>query len=105
MTDQENRLQNLESKYHDIDKRQETFETYMKSRQDSFETYVKVQIEKIDEQMRRTDERINRMEERMDRMEAKVDSKFDKLSSQLQNMMIAGGVGIATIVVAVFLAR
>ena len=45
MTDEQARLSKLEDKYHDVDKRQESFETYTKQRQDSFEEFVRAYID------------------------------------------------------------
>lgn len=45
MTDEQACLSKLEDKYHDIDKRQESFETYTKQRQDSFEEFVRAYID------------------------------------------------------------
>ena len=72
MTDEQHRISKLEDKYHDIDRRQESFETYTRQRMDSFEEFVKNYIDSN--------------EKRMDRLEGKLD-----------NLMIGGGIGVATI--------
>ena len=79
MTDSESRIQNLENTVHNIDKRQETFETF-----------TKVTIQRLEEGIRSNNER-------MDRLESKIDSQFQSLSNQFHNAMIAGGIGLATI--------
>ena len=86
MTDSESRIQNLENTVHSIDKRQE-----------SFETFTKVTIQRLEEGIRSNNERMDKMDERMDRLESKMDSQFQSLSNQFHNAMIAGGIGLATI--------
>ena len=85
MTDSESRIQNLEQTAHLIDKRQESFETFMRAYIDGNE------------------KRLERFEVRMDQLEAKIDSKIDNLSNQMHNFIIAGTVGVAAIVVAIAL--
>lgn len=92
MTDTEHRVSKLEDKYHSIDTRQESFETYTKQRQDSFEDFVRNYID-INEK------RLERMDAKFDKMEAKIDA----LSSQMHNLIITGAIGIAAIVVAIAL--
>ena len=84
MTDEEARIGKLEDKYHGVDKRQESFEVYTRQRQDSFEEFVRGYIDG-------NEKRIERIEARMDRLET-------NLTAQMHNLLIAGGVGVATIV-------
>ena len=81
MTDEANRIGKLEDKYHSVDKRQQSFEEFVRTYIDSNE------------------KKIERMESRMDRIE----DKLDNLSNQMHNLIIAGTVGVAAIVVAIAL--
>ena len=110
----------IEEKVHQIDKRQENFETYMKMRQDSFEEYVKASIENTNELIKtsiaNTNEILKQQRERIDkfetkhemdikRLEDKMDSKFDELGKEVRGIgryvnalvitTIVGVVGIA----------
>ena len=58
----------LEQKFHDLD-----------IRQTSFETYVKAYIAKTDEAIKQQREDIKRHEERMDKLDAKMDKLGDKI--------------------------
>jgi len=83
-------MTDLENKVHEIDKRQE-----------SFETFIKEHIKRLDDTIARIDKRIDRVEERLDHF----DAKFDILSNQLHNAIVGGAIGIATIVITVILTR
>lgn len=76
MTDDQARLSKLEDKYHDVDKRQESFETFMRAY-------------------------IDGNEKRMERLE----SKMDNLSNQMHNLLVAGGIGVLTIVVTILVSK
>ena len=66
-----------------IDKRQESFETFMRAYIDGNE------------------KRMDRFEVRMDRFE----SRIDRLEGKLDNLLIAGGIGLATIIATILLSR
>ena len=87
MAELESRVEKLEDKYHSIDKRQESFETYTKQRQDSFEEFVRAYIDG-------NERRIERFETRMDQLEAKIDSKFDSMMKFIQSLTITAMVGM-----------
>ena len=70
-----------------IDKRQESFETFMRSYIDGNE------------------KRLERIDARMDRLEAKMDSQFQNLSNQFNNLLIAGEVGVLTIIVTILASK
>ena len=80
MTDEQARISKLEDKYHDIDKRQQSFEEFTR------------------ENLKYIKEAIVNTNERMDRLET-------NLTNQMHNMMVAGGVGILTIVVTILLTK
>jgi uncharacterized coiled-coil protein SlyX len=104
----EQRIDKLEEGFLNIDKRQETFETYTRERIDSFEKFVKGYIEKTDQMIVEQRERMDRMDTRMDKMDQRMDKfeeKMDKFSDRIHNLFIATIVGVATIVVTVFLTR
>lgn len=130
-------MTDLENKVHDIDKRQENFETFIKEhirrldytiermdrRMEETNERMKEMGERMDRRMEEMDERINkrmdRLEERQDQLDAKreadnaridakfaqMDQKMDNLSAQMHNLMVAGGVGVLTIIVALFFTR
>ena len=75
MTDSESRIQNLEQTVHTIDKRQESFETFVRAYIDSNEKNIS--------------------EMKADMREIK--GQISNLSNQFHNAMIAGGIGLATI--------
>ena len=76
MAELESRVEKLEDKYHSIDKRQESFETFMRAYIDGNE------------------KRIERFETRMDQLEAKIDSKFDSMMKFIQSLTITAMVGM-----------
>ena len=80
MTDEQARISKLEDKYHDVDKRQQSFEEFTR------------------ENLKYIKEAIVNTNERMDRLET-------NLTNQMHNMMVAGGVGILTIVVTILLTK
>ena len=94
MTDEQARLSKLEDKYHDVDKRQDTFEVYTKQRQDSFEEFARENIKYMKEAIVNTNARMDRLE-----------SKMDNISNQLHNFIIAGTVGVAAIVVTILASK
>ena len=73
MTDSESRIQNLENTVHHIDKRQESFETFMRG-------YIEGN------------------EKRLERME----TDFREMKDKLDNLLIAGGIGLATILASIW---
>ena len=75
MTDEQARISKLEDKYHDVDKRQESFESFMRAYIDSNEKNIS--------------------EMKADMREIK--GQISNLSNQFHNAMIAGGIGLATI--------
>ena len=83
MTDAEERIVN-------IDKRQESFETFMRAYIDGNEKRIE-----------RIDSRMDRFEARMDKLEG----KMDNLSNQFNNLLIAGGVGVLTIIVTILASK
>ena len=103
MTDSEHRIGKLEDTVHNIDKRQETFETYMISRQDSFETFMKNQIKRQDEIIAEIRQSNKELKEKREADNARFDEKFDKLYNQMHNLTIAATVGIAAIVITIIL--
>ena len=92
MTDEQSRIGRLEDRYHSVD-----------SRQESFETFVKAYIDNSNRRMEQIEARMDRHEVRMDRLEDKLDGLRTDLTNQIRNLLIAGGIGIATIVVAIAL--
>ena len=68
MTDEQARISKLEDKYHDVDKRQQ-----------SFEEFTRENLKYIKEAIVNTNERM------------------DKLESKLDSLIIGGGIGLATI--------
>ena len=80
MTSDEERIIKLEDKYHEVDKRQDSFETFMKAYIDGNE------------------KRIERIEKRIDQLES-------NMTNQFHNLLVAGGVGILTIVVTILISK
>ena len=80
MTSDEERIIKLEDKYHEVDKRQDSFETLMKAYIDGNE------------------KRIERIEKRIDQLES-------NMTNQFHNLLVAGGVGILTIVVTILISK
>ena len=72
MTESEMRLHDLEVRFGDADKRQE-----------SFETFVRAYMKNNSEQMQRMEQRIDKMEQRMDRMEATTKAQIDRLVDKM----------------------
>ena len=68
MTDSESRIGKLEDRYHDVDKRQQSFEEFTR------------------ENLKYIKEAITNTNERMDRLEGKLD-----------NLLVGGGIGVAAI--------
>jgi predicted nucleic acid-binding Zn-ribbon protein len=81
MTDTEHRVSKLEDKYHSINTRQESFETFVRAYIDSNEKNIS--------------------EMKADMREIK--AQISNLSSQMHNLIITGAIGIAAIVVAIAL--
>ena len=81
MAELESRVSKLEDKYHSIDKRQESFETFMRAYIDSNEKNI--------------------TEMKADMRDIK--TQIQQLSSQMHNLIITGAIGIAAIVVAIAL--
>ena len=81
MTNTESRVSKLEDKYHSVDKRQESFETFVRAYIDSNEKNI--------------------TEMKADMREIK--TQIQQLSSQMHNLIITGAIGIAAIVVAIAL--
>ena len=75
MTDSESRIQNLEQTAHLIDKRQESFESFMRAYIDGNEKRL----------------------ERIEKDVSEIKGQISNLSNQFHNAMIAGGIGLATI--------
>lgn len=75
MTDEQARIGKLEDKYHDVDRRQQTFEEHVKS----YEEFTRENIKYMKEAIVNTNERM------------------DRLESKLDNLLIGGGIGLATI--------
>ena len=98
MTDTENRLHDLEVRFGDADKRQE-----------SFETFVRAYMKNNSEQMQRMETRMDRIEDRMEAQFKQLDTKIDKvqsnLSAQMHNLLVAGGIGFFTVVVTIILTK
>ena len=84
MTDEQSRIGKLEDKYHDVDRRQQTFEEHVKS----YEEFTRENIKYMKEAIVNTNERMDKLE-----------GKLDNLSNQMHNFIIAGTVGVAAIVV------
>ena len=76
MTEQERRIEKLEDRYHWVDKRQETFEELTKANI----TYLK---------------------------EAMADNRkyMEQLDAKFNNLMVAGGIGVLTIIVTILLSK
>ena len=83
MTDEQARISKLEDKYHGVDKRQESFESFMRSYIDSNEKNI--------------------AEMKADMRDIK--SQIQHLSSQFNNLLIAGGVGVLTIIVTILASK
>ena len=81
MTNTESRVSKLEDKYHSVDKRQESFETFVRAYIDSNEKNI--------------------TEMKADMRDIK--TQIQQLSSQMHNLIITGAIGIAAIVVAIAL--
>lgn len=105
MTDTENRLHDLEVRFGDADKRQESFETFVRA-------YMKnnsEQMQRMEARMDKIDGRMDRIEDRMEAQFKQLDTKIDKvqsdLSAQMHNLLVAGGIGFFTVVVTIFLTK
>ena len=90
MTDDQARLGKLEDKYHDVDKRQESFEIYTKQRQDSFEDFVRAYIDSNERHI---------VELKAERQEMREELK--SMGKHVQNLATAAMVGIGAISVSV----
>ena len=95
----EERQDKFDEKLNAIDKRQE-----------SFETFVKAYIQKTDQSLAEQRERMNRFEAKCDATDARIDnlnaqlnSRIDGLSAQMHNLTIATTVGVAAIVVTIIM--
>ena len=105
MTDTENRLHDLEMRFGDADKRQESFETfvraYMKNNSEQlqeFKAETKAQFDKIDA-------KFDKVEAKFDKLDAKIDKVQTDLSAQMHNLLVAGGIGFFTVVVTIILTK
>ena len=80
MTDEQARIGKLEDKYHDVDKRQQ-----------SFEEFTRENLKSLRETMEDFKEAIKSTNERMDRLET-------NLTNQMHNLLVGGGIGVAAII-------
>ena len=80
MTDEQARISKLEDKYHDVDKRQQ-----------SFEEFTRENLKSLRETMEDFKEAIKSTNERMDRLET-------NLTNQMHNLLVGGGIGVAAII-------
>jgi predicted RNase H-like nuclease (RuvC/YqgF family) len=94
MAELSEKIDKLTDKVHNIDKRQE-----------NFETFVRAYIESNDKTIQEMKERMNKTDERMDKM----DGRMDEWGRHMQNMVWANlgayAFGVVAIIIAVFVAR
>ena len=90
MIDTENRLNGLEEKYHDIDKRQETFETFARENLKELREITK----ELRENNRRFDAKFDRMESKMDEISREVRG----IGRYVNGLVITTIIGVAAMV-------
>ena len=93
----------LENKVHQIDKRQDVFETYMKQRQDSFEDFVKANLIDNRERMNKYEEDMREFKKETNERFDKLETKIDSINKSVHNITLTAMIGIGAMAISVIL--
>ena len=94
----------LENKVNELDKRQESFETYVKMYMEKTDELIRIQKEEMREfkakheaDMARIDAKFDKIDAKFDKMEAKMDKMMDKIDGlvkYVQSMAVTAMIGM-----------
>ena len=84
----------LEERFNELDKRQDSFETYMRLYIAKTDEQMRLQREEMKDFKAETSARFDRMDAKIDALSAKFDTKFDSLAKFVQSMAVTAMIGM-----------